>query len=474
MNDADRIKFLEEKVDSLEKLVHHLLNQNTALKKESIALKKENASLKERLGLNSTNSSIPPSKDWKKSKKVEETKSKKPSGGKVGHEGHFRMLLDVSKVDQVESVPLPEKCPCGGALWVEEEYARHQVYELPEIRCHVTEYQLQKGCCASCGKKHIAKLPEQVSTGIMGVKLRALAYQMVSEYGLSRRELQRFLATHLGFSISSGLIYKNEAHFVEELQPVIDHFLKQLQEAEVKNLDETGHRHQCQNHYSWIIANDEVTVIRIEKSRGRKVMYVLLGGKKGVVVSDRYVAYEALDPGNRQVCWAHLSRDFNRFSMSTDPVISTIGKRLKEQQEALFSQRDAFKKKLITNSEWRESTEEISNKVEMLLVIGSLTDPSLRLSGFCKKLLKYFDALWTFTLREDVPPTNNLAERGLRRAVIWRKKYFSTRSESGKQFVAISLSILSTAKKRGLNFFEWLQELLREHGPPEPMEGVIA
>ena len=88
-------------------------------------------------------------------------------------------------------------------------------------------------------------------------------------------------------------------------------------------------------------------------------------------------------------------------------------------------------------------------------------------------MLKSFDALWTFTLREDVAPTNNLAERGLRRAVIWRKKYFSTRSESGKQFVASSLSILSTARKRGLNFFEWLHELIREHAPPE-VEKAIA
>ena len=110
-------------------------------------------------------------------------------------------------------------------------------------------------------KKHTAKLPDHVGKGIMGPKLRALAYQMVSEYGLSRRELQRFLATHLNFSISSGLIYKNEARVVDQLKSVIEHLLKTVQDSEVKHMDETGHRHQGKNHYAWIIANDDTTVI---------------------------------------------------------------------------------------------------------------------------------------------------------------------------------------------------------------------
>ncbi len=180
MQDADKIKLLEEKVALLEKIVQQLIQENTALKKENALLKKENASLKERLGLNSTNSSIPPAKDWKKNKKTQESKPRKPSGGKPGHTGHSRVPLDISAVDKIESVELPENCVCGGPLWVEEEYLRHQVYELPVIKCHLTDYQPQKGYCAACGKKHTAKLPEHVSKGIMGPKLRALAHQMVA------------------------------------------------------------------------------------------------------------------------------------------------------------------------------------------------------------------------------------------------------------------------------------------------------
>ena len=95
MQDADRVKLLEEKVALLEKIVQQLVQENTALKKENKLLKKENASLKERLGLNSTNSSIPPSKDLKKNKKTQESnKQRKPSGGKPSHTGHSRVPLD--------------------------------------------------------------------------------------------------------------------------------------------------------------------------------------------------------------------------------------------------------------------------------------------------------------------------------------------------------------------------------------------
>ena len=79
-------------------------------------------------------------------------------------------------------------------------------------------------------------------------------------------------------------------------------------------------------------------------------MYELLAGKPGIVVSDRYVAYEGLEAGNRQICWAHLSRDFNRFSLKADHLISTIGDRLKEQQHDLFFQKNAFEKGLIRHS----------------------------------------------------------------------------------------------------------------------------
>lgn len=99
-------------------------------------LERENKALKEQLRNNSSNSSKPPSSDQKKNKK--KTASQKKSGGKPGHKGHTRQLLESDKVDDIVICRLPTHCECGGRIKLKDGHHRHQVYELPEIRLHVT------------------------------------------------------------------------------------------------------------------------------------------------------------------------------------------------------------------------------------------------------------------------------------------------------------------------------------------------
>ena len=451
MEKAEKIRLLEEKVDSL------LKEENAALKLENTALKIENEKLKEQLKVSSSNSSLPPSRDWKKNKKNDQSKPPaKPAGGKPGHKGHHRDLLPAEQVDRIQVEKLPERCLCGGLLLAEDEFIRHQVHDLPPLKLEVTEYQLQKGQCSACKKKQSAKPKEGMSLGLLGPKLTALMVQMVSEYGLSRRELQRFLETHFNFSASLGLIFKQEVRCTRGFELEVEELLTQVRHDPVKHSDETGHRHQGNNFWSWIFMSKKAAVIQIHPSRGRKVFNALQGGSAGIVVSDRYGVYDALDPGNRQLCWAHLKRDFKRFSMREDPLVSRIGAILQEQQLELFYAWHGFQNCLITTGEWAEAAELIAQKMERTLIMGSLTDPSLKLSGFCKRLLKAFDALWTFTLRDDVPPTNNQAERGLRHLVIWRKKYLSTKSDIGLAFVARTQSLLITARLQKVSYFDRL------------------
>ena len=106
-------------------------------------LELENGLLKEQLNLNSQNSSLSLSKDWKKKKKLKgnHRSSGRPSGGQVGHPGHFRALVESEEVDRIVKCELPLTCECGGEIESSADYQRHQVYELPEIKLHITEYQ---------------------------------------------------------------------------------------------------------------------------------------------------------------------------------------------------------------------------------------------------------------------------------------------------------------------------------------------
>ncbi len=90
-------------------------------------------------------------------------------------------------------------------------------------------------------------------------------------------------------------------------------------------------------------------------------------------------------------------------------------------------------------------------------------DPTLKVVRFCKNILENFNALWTFLDNEDVEPIHNHAERSLRPLVIWRKKYFCTRSDYGSEFVARSASIITTCKLNGKSSFEFLTTLMKNY-----------
>ncbi|WP_106225880.1 DUF6444 domain-containing protein [Legionella pneumophila] len=148
---------LPERIENCHELIKRLVELTDTLVVRIEKLEQENRGLKERLNNNSSNSSKPPSQDFKKKK----PKSPNPNKGRgvKGYQGHSRQLLPLNEVDEVVSCPLPTTCLCGGQIKIREEILRHQVHELPEIKLQVTEYQLAKGACGCCGKKQIASLP---------------------------------------------------------------------------------------------------------------------------------------------------------------------------------------------------------------------------------------------------------------------------------------------------------------------------
>ncbi|KTD11914.1 hypothetical protein Lgra_1372 [Legionella gratiana] len=162
-------KNFPQTVEGCHKLISQLLEVTDALVARTNELvtrieklEEENKALKEQLNTNSKNSSLSPSKDKKKKKdRVPQNKG----GGQVGHKGHSRKLLDSDEVDEIVSCSLGTHCDCGGRIELKEDYQRYQVYELPQIKLHVTEYRLVKGQCSCCALNHVARLPKGVTWG---------------------------------------------------------------------------------------------------------------------------------------------------------------------------------------------------------------------------------------------------------------------------------------------------------------------
>ena len=112
--------------------VEELSMRLDGLEAENKQLKLENTQLKERLNINSSNSSLPPSKSFKK--KINNRKSSgKKSGGQPGHAGHYRKLLPSYDVDLIEHCQLAKSCLCGGEINPSEDFVRHGIpYGAPE------------------------------------------------------------------------------------------------------------------------------------------------------------------------------------------------------------------------------------------------------------------------------------------------------------------------------------------------------
>jgi transposase len=455
-----KIQPLPNTVEECHEVIRFLLKKLDDLSKRVEALEAENRYLKEKLNNNSSNSSLPPSKSHKKNNR--QPSGKKP-GGQPGHKGHYRQLAPLEEVDIIQSCLLAEHCECGGKIESSEEHIRHQVYELPLLKLMLTEYQLQQGFCASCCSKHIAPMPEGVPSGITGPRLTGFMSELTSKYGLSRSEQKLFLKEIFNFSISKGTVFNKQKLVTAALQSPVDELLPIVKSSESVNADETGHNRDGKREWLWGFISSVAAHFSIHRSRGKKVLRSMMGDFEHIIISDRYVVYNIFDSSKRQICWAHLKRDFTKLSEKDYKPIARIGKKLLKDTARLFELWHQFKSGTINRDGLLKQVKPIQQNVGELLEQGSYTDPALRVVRFCKNLLGNFNALWTFLEIDGVEPTNNHAERSLRPFVIWRKKYFCTRSDYGSEFVARSASIITTCKLNGKSSFEFLTTLLKNY-----------
>ena len=368
---------------------------------------------------------------------------------------------------------MPFLCACGAEIKTDEKIHRHQVYELPELKLWVTEYQLAQGLCQHCEEAHTASLPEGVSWGITGPHLTSFMSELVAKYHLSRREVRAFLKEHLQFCISLGTVFNKQKLVNAVLESPVNALLPVVKADPVVHMDETGHRQEGQTAWMWVMTTGEAAYYEIVPFRGTKVLKSWMSDFQGIIVSDRYSAYNYFPSYHRQLCWSHLKRDFTRISEKPEKVISRIGDNLLNDENQLFKCWHQFKQQSITRDELIRQCEPIRQRVGESLEQCTYTDPQFKVVRLAKNLLDHFHALWTFIYEEGVEPTNNHAEQCLRPWVSWRKKYFGTRSVYGAQYVARSASWIMTCRLQSRSAFDYLTQAIHNHFCHTPAPPLI-
>jgi transposase len=281
------------------------------LERQIIELRQQVQDLKARLDQNSTNSSKPPSADpIGVKRKPPAPPSKNRRGGQRGHPRRMRALVPPERVASVTECK-PASCRrCGHALSGEDaEPLRHQVAELPPVEPEVHEYRLHRLRCPRCEALTCGALPAGVPRTAFGPRLHAALSVLTGAYRLSKRQVARLGSDLLGLTISVGMIAKLERVTAEVLEQPVAELAERVKTAEAAHIDETGWREGGCKAWLWVVVTALGGVFRIVRSRAGAVAAELLGEEpEPIVISDRFPAYEWIEPRSRQVCWAHTIR----------------------------------------------------------------------------------------------------------------------------------------------------------------------
>jgi hypothetical protein len=337
------------------------------------------AQLEEQKGRSSRNSSKPPSSDGNGFKPSGEEKRKasgRKRGGQEGHPGASRNLLPSEQCKEV--IPhVPTTCRgCGEALCGEDpDPHRHQVVDIPKIAPFVIEHQLHRLICPHCHTSTCAELPVGVESGGFGPQLSALVGLLGGTYHLSHRKVRSLLDQVLGVEISTGSINAIRCRLSESLATLVEEATDAIRQEKVAHLDETGgpignadgNNPGKKRGWLWVMVTPALTVFHLALSRSGEMARQVLGEAfAGVVVTDRWGAYNWLPLHRRQICWAHIKRDFTAMAERSG-ASAQVGQRLLELEKQLFEQWHRWREGQINRQELKTFTTPIRQEIEAWL-----------------------------------------------------------------------------------------------------------
>jgi transposase len=225
-------------------------------------------------------------------------------------------------------------------------------------------------------------------------------------------------------------------------------------------VDETGWREAGHLKWLWINATSDVTTCKVLSGRGADEARQMINSEtKGVVTTERYWSYNWLAGQRRQVCRAHLARDFQAI-VERGGESQEIGEGLLKQVKQLFKLWHKARAGDLSHERRTSAMKPVRRKVKELLEAGTRCEQK-KTRRTCTNILQVERSLWTFLRVEGVEPTNNAAERGLRRAVLWRHQSFGTQSESGSQLVGRILTAVASLRQQGRDVLEDLSGVCR-------------
>jgi len=403
--------------------------------------------------------------------------TKKPTGRKPGgqpdHPPHLKQRLPPELVTSTVTY-VPQACAhCQAALPKtagpsDPQPTWHQVVELPEVLVRITEHQGHARTCPCCGGVTRAAIPADVRAHSVGPHLTGVIGYLTGDQGLSKRGVEELVEHVFGVPIGLGTVSSREQEISAALAAAHTEATDAVRDAPVKNVDETGWKQQGKKRWLWLAATKRVAVFIIHPWRNLSALQALLGRAfTGILCSDRWVVYNDWpDPFARQLCWAHLKRNWEAL-VERGGAAKKIGERFLTIQREVFAWWYLFRGGGCSRSQLVERLLPWVDEMEGVLAAG-LRCRDAKTRRFCARLDEEKFGLWTFVEADGVEPTNNHGERLLRRAVLWRRRSFGCQSASGCRFAERILTVAATLRLQGRNVVHFLSESIAAYRARQP------
>jgi transposase len=446
------------------------------LRQELQTLREEVRQLRELINRNASNSSLPPSANPADAPKpvVKKPSTRKP-GGQPGHQPHLRLRLPPERIHQTIHYRPSHCSACWQTRPVEAgafdpEPSWHQVAERPPLTAQVVEHQGPIRICPACGNSNQAAIPADVRAHSVGPRLAAFLAYLRGCHHVSLRGVEEVVETTFELPVSLGQVSNLETQMNEALALAHAEALEAVRQAPVKNADETSCKQAGKLCWLWRAATQSIAAFVVHARRGWQGLHALLGDAvQGIVCSDRWSAYGRLARGKRQICWAHLRRDFQRLSERGSAAGKWLGEVGGATAHLLFPWWQAYRGGTISRADLVQELGPVRAEFRGQREDG-LARRDTKVVTFGENLLAVEAALWTFLYVEGVEPTNNHAERMVRRGVLWRKCAYGSWSEEGCRFVERMLTVVQTRRLQKRPVLQYLMAAVQAHreGLPTP------
>lgn len=384
-------------------------------------------------------------------------KKKRKRGAQKGHPGQGRKTPE--RVDEVQQAYL-EKCPdCGEPLDHSNTIDKHTVEDIPPVeeqRSKVTRYETEVQWCRKCRKIVKAKLFDVLPKARLGIN--ALLYVFIHKY-IARSTWDTIvwsLAYWYGIQISKGALVGMMHRARKWLEKRYGQILEQIRASPVKHADETGWRVDGSNHWLWGFFTNQQAYYTVEESRGKGVPQKILNGShpNDVLVRDDYGAYSKLLL-KHQSCWTHLLRKSREAAHATGA--STEVRRLHRKLKRMYVALQKIINQPFKLTKRQKAYDRFDKKLQYIIDSEYCYQDTKEIQT---RIANQGTNLLTALLYDNVPLTNNLAERGIRPMVVTRKISGGSRSWEGAKTHAVHMSILQTIRLQQQPFVPTLKNYL--------------